>query len=270
MENFLERILRQRRSAVAQQFAGVDIELLCSRAELARSGFAPHRLRTALQTPGDIHIIGEFKRASPSAGMIRDDLQPAAVAQNYQRAGASAMSVLTEPEFFNGSLDDLRAARAATTLPLLRKDFIVHEAQVYEAAIAGADAILLIAAALPDGELLRFHAAATKLDLDVLVEVHSGDEMQRAAAFGADLIGVNNRDLTTLQVSLDTSVALARSAPAGALLVSESGISTAADVQRVAAAGYHACLVGESLMRAADPGALVARLRTATREGVAA
>ncbi|CAN5710240.1 indole-3-glycerol phosphate synthase TrpC [soil metagenome] len=269
MENILERILRQRRIAVAREFAGADLELLCSRAELARSGIAPHRFRAALPAGEGMHIIGEFKRSSPSAGVIRDDLQPQDVARTYERAGASAMSVLTEPEFFGGSLDDLRAARAAARLPILRKDFIVHEAQIYEAAIAGADAVLLIVAALTDGELLRFRAAAQKVELDTLVEVHTAEEMRRAAAAGAEIIGVNNRDLTTLRVSLDTSLQLASAAPADALLISESGITSAAEVEGLAAAGYRACLVGESLMRAADPASLVAELRGAGRKAAA-
>ena len=182
------------------------------------------------------------------------------------RAGVTAISVLTEPNFFHGSLEDIEEVRRATDLPILRKDFIVHASQIYEAAVAGADAVLLIVAALNDAELAALLETAESLGLDALVEVHAADEVQRAADFGGALIGVNNRDLGSLQVSLDTSVQLARVAPADAILVSESGIKTPDDVARLARAGYRGFLIGESLMRAADPAALIAKFRAAAAE----
>ena len=180
----------------------------------------------------------------------------------YEAGGAAAISVLTEPEFFKGSLDDLRAARATTQLPILRKDFIVDEIQIVEAAAAGADAILLIVAALSDAELSRFRILAEEeLGLDALVEVHDPTEMRRAVECGATFIGVNNRNLRTFVTSLETSIELAALAPSGATLVSESGISSRADIQRLRQCGYRAFLIGESLMRAPDPGALLKSLR---------
>ncbi len=182
----------------------------------------------------------------------------------YEAGGAAAISVLTEPEFFKGSLDDLKAARATTRLPILRKDFIVDEIQIVEAAAAGADAILLIVAALSDEELSRFRALAEEeLGLDALVEVHDAAEMERAIQCGATLIGVNNRNLRTFATSLETSVELAALAPPGATLVSESGISSRADIVRLQECGYRGFLIGESLMRAADPVALLESLRHA-------
>jgi indole-3-glycerol phosphate synthase len=185
------------------------------------------------------------------------------VAQTYARAGVAAISVLTEPRFFRGSLADIEQVRAAAELPILRKDFIVHSSQIYEAAIAGADAVLLIVAALSDTELTALLACAEVLGLDALVEVHTAEEMQSAATAGAALIGVNNRDLGSLEVSLDTSVRLAPRVPAGAILVSESGIHTADDVARLSAAGYRSFLIGESLMRSADPAGLIAKFQAA-------
>ncbi len=176
----------------------------------------------------------------------------------YERGGACAISILTEPQFFRGSLDDLRQARALTELPILRKDFIVDEFQIYEAAAAGADAVLLIVAALTDAELSRFRELAEgELGLDALVEVHDAAEMERAAACGAKLIGVNNRDLRTFVTLLATSEALAPAAPAGSILVSESGISSRADIDRLRGCGYRGFLIGESLLRADDPAALL-------------
>ncbi|MEP6955762.1 MAG: indole-3-glycerol phosphate synthase TrpC, partial [Chthoniobacterales bacterium] len=180
---------------------------------------------------------------------------------SYERAGVSAISVLTESDFFHGSLDDLREVRRASGLPILRKDFTIDEAQIYEAALAGADAILLIVAALTDPELTSFRATAEALGLDALIEVHTADEMRRAVDLGAELLGVNNRDLFTLQVSVETSLCLAPLAPPGALLISESGLSSLDDFRRLAAVGYRGFLVGESLMRAADPAALLAEWR---------
>ncbi len=219
----------------------------------AKTRANPHAFRRALQKDG-INVIAEFKRRSPSKGMIREGANPGDVARAYQAGGAVAMSVLTEEDYFAGSLDDLREVKSTVELPLLRKDFIVDEYQVYESAAAGADAILLIVAALDDELLLRLRRLAEdELGMDALVEVHTSDEMKRAAACGAKLIGVNNRNLRTFEVSLETSLSLAREAPSEALLISESGLNNSADLKRLYDAGYRGFLIGETLMRAADP-----------------
>jgi indole-3-glycerol phosphate synthase len=226
----------------------------------AKTFFArtPHLLRKALTGDDGVNIIGEFKRASPSRGVIRENASPAEFVALYERAGVAAISILTEPEFFRGSLADLRAARATTSLPILQKDFIVEEFQIEEAAAAGADAILLIVAALRDEELTRLRRMAEdQLGLDALVEVHTAEEMRRAENCGATLIGVNNRDLRALTVSIATSLELADLAPTGATLVSESGISSPAEIARLRRCGYRGFLIGESLMRCQDPVALI-------------
>ena len=218
----------------------------------ARRDANPHAFLTALQQDG-INIIAEFKRRSPSKGWIRAEVDPAAMTLSYQQGGAAAVSVLTEQNRFGGSLADLRAVRAAVSIPVLRKDFILDEYQVYEAAAAGADALLLIVAELDDkqlAELLRL--TEDELGMDALVEVHTSQDMERATDCGARIIGVNNRDLRTFAVSIETSVELAQFAPAGTTLVSESGLTPEA-VGRLSAIGYHAFLVGETLMRAEDP-----------------
>jgi indole-3-glycerol phosphate synthase len=250
--NFLEEILRRRREEVARQRAAGDVGIKCIRTA------TPHRLRAALRASGGMKIIAEFKRASPSLGEIRRDADPAAIAQQYENAGACAISVLTEPDFFHGLLEDLHAVRAATGLPILRKDFIVDPRQIEEAAAAGADAILLIVAALSDAELTSLRATAEDdLGLDALVEVHTEEEMQRAANAGAKLIGVNNRDLRTFATSLETSERLAPLAPNDATLVSESGLSSPNDLARLMKSGYAGFLIGEKLMRADDPAAVL-------------
>jgi len=211
-----------------------------------------------------VNVIAEFKRRSPSRGAIREDLHPVYVAQGYEIAGAAALSVLTEEEFFGGSIVDLQEARAATLLPTLRKDFIVDAYQVREAWIAGADAVLLIVAVLADHELRQLHAAATELGLEVLVEVHDGDELGRALAAGARIVGVNNRDLHSLEVRLETSLELIERIPDEVVAVSESGLRCGGDVRRLRDAGFDAFLIGEHLMAAPDPGAaLEALLRDA-------
>jgi len=227
----------------------------------AKSSVRPHALRSALQADG-INIIAEFKRRSPSKGVIRADANPTEIARAYEAGGAVAMSVLTEEDYFAGSLDDLRQVKSAVELPVLRKDFIFDEYQVYESAAAGADAILLIVAALDDEALSRLgRLAEDELRMDALVEVHTSDEMKRAAACGAKLIGVNNRDLRTFEVSLDTSLRLAREAPTDALLISESGLNNSADLQRLYDAGYRGFLIGETLMRADDSAAALRSFR---------
>lgn len=208
--------------------------------------------------PGDIALIAEVKKASPSAGVICKDFDPVRIAKEYEAAGASCLSVLTDEQFFQGSLDYLRQIRAAVKLPLLRKDFIIDERQILEAIEWGADAILLIAAILDDARLRRFHELAKEAGLAALVEVHDEAELERALAAGADLIGVNNRNLKTFDVDLATTERLAAEllpSPVTcppALLVAESGIHTRADVERLKRAGAGAILVGESLMRSGD------------------
>ena len=207
-----------------------------------------------------INVVAECKRRSPSRGVLRAAYDPVAIAAGYARAGAAAISVLTEPGFFDGSLEHLAAVRAAVALPLLRKDFIVHEYQLLEARAAGADAILLIVAALDDRDLAHLSNAAAELGLAALVEVHDAGECRRAAAAGARIIGVNNRNLRTLAVDLNASRAVSEVLPAGTIAVSESGLKTPADLQAMRALGYQAFLMGERFMIEPDPGAALAGL----------
>jgi len=261
----LDKIVEQKRRETALLPAGtVSGDQL--RDALARRG-ERRDFMAALRSPqlGRLALIAEVKKASPSAGIIRPDFDPVAMAQAYEVAGASCLSVLTDEKFFQGSLKYLRQIRAAVKLPLLRKDFIIDERQILEAIEWGADAILLIVAILNDAELARFHALAKSGGLAALVEVHDETEMRRALDSGAELIGVNNRNLKTFTVDLATTERLARILPpvqslAGAhpLLVAESGIRTRQDVERLAASGASAVLVGESLMREPD---LVSKLR---------
>ena len=205
-------------------------------------------------------IISEIKKASPSAGVIAGEFDPAAIAAGYEAGGAAALSVLTDPQFFQGSLADLEAARAATSLPVLRKDFSFDRYHLFQAAASGADAVLLIVAALTDYELVDLMREAGELELDALVEVHNETELDRALTAGADLIGVNNRNLKTLEVSLGASFELAEKIPAGVLAISESGIRSADDIRRLMEAGYRGFLIGESLMKRSAPGAALAEL----------
>lgn len=214
----------------------------------------------ALARPGRVSVIAEHKRRSPSRGAIREDLAPADVARRYEAAGAAAISVLTDEAFFGGRLAHLEEVRAATRLPVLRKDFVLDPWQVWEARASGADAVLLIAAALAGPELSRLLAATREAGLDALVEVHDRAELDRALAAGSRLVGVNSRDLRTLAVSLDTALALAPAIPDDVVAVAESGIRSGADVRRLRDAGYDAFLVGESLMAAPDPGEALRRL----------
>jgi indole-3-glycerol phosphate synthase len=205
-------------------------------------------------------IIAEVKKASPSKGLLSTDFDPPRTASAYERGGAAAVSVLTDRHFFQGSLADLEAARAAISLPVIRKDFTIAESQIVEAAAHEADAILLIAAILTERELRDFRERAKALGLAALVEVHNRPELDAAIASGADLIGVNNRDLKTFEVKLETSIELAAHMPAGAVLVSESGIHGPEDIAQLRAAGYSAFLVGEHLMKSGDPERALRRL----------
>ena len=219
-------------------------------AELRLPGRRDFRAALSARTPA---IIAEAKKASPSKGVLSSDFNPARIARAYEEGGAAAISVLTDEAFFQGSLADLEAARAAVSLPVLRKDFTIDASQILEAAAHGADAILLIAAILTEREMRDFREMAARYRLSALVEVHNRRELDTALAAGADLIGVNNRNLSTFELTLETSLTLAEHMPAGAVLVSESGIHNAADIARLRAAGYTAFLVGEHLMKAGDP-----------------
>ncbi len=253
---------RKQRIAEAKSVAARDFQ---ARAHNVRTGRQSHALLHALTAGVGTKVIAEFKRRSPSKGTIRSDAEPAVIAKAYERGGAAAISVLTEPDYFDGSLEDLQAVRRTTSLPILRKDFIVDEFQVYEAAAAEADALLLIVAALSDSELNKLRRITEEeLGMDAVVEVHTLEELRRAIDAGAKLIGVNNRNLATFEVSLDTSIELAAQAPADKILLSESGIKTVDDVSTLLAAGYHGFLIGETLMRAADPAALIAQLTQST------
>ena len=224
--------------------------------EAAAAERRPLDFLAALRAPG-LSLIAEHKRRSPSAGPIREDLSLREVIAAYERGGAAAISVLTDGPSFGGSLEDLAAARAVTRLPILRKDFIVDRYQLLEAVAAGADAALLIVAALSDEELGRLHQAAGELGLAVLVEVHDGRELERALAIGTEFVGINNRDLTTLEVDVRTTLDLLDAVPDGVTVVAESGLRARAQLDELEAAGVDAVLIGESLMRAADVEAAV-------------
>ena len=254
--NFLDEIVRRKREQVQRAKEAMPRSDLTDTARAVRKQAKTFALRAAIsRRKNQFAVIAEFKRASPSKGYIHKEAEPAKFARTFQDNGAAAISVLTEEDFFHGSLEDLKAVRAAVQIPVLRKDFIVDEYQVFESAAAGADALLLIVAALSDEQLASLrHLTEDELQMDALVEVHTADEMQRAVACGAKLIGVNNRDLQTFVVSLGVSAECLDSAPADAILISESGLRENADLQRLQAAGFHGFLIGEALMRAADPG----------------
>jgi len=271
MSAVLDRIVAATRARVEESKRREDLRDLEKRAEghvprgfrrvLEKTDFSQQQGEVGHPAAGDrIAVIAELKKASPSKGLIRASFDPTELARELEAAGAAALSVLTDEQFFQGSLGNLRAASAAVAIPCLRKDFIVDEFQVLEARANSADAVLLIVAALTSGELERLASSARAQGLDVLCEVHDGDELQRALDLGFDLIGVNTRDLRTFQVSLQTAFDLAEKFPAGVVKVAESGIHTAEDVARLRAAGYEAFLVGESLMRAERPGAALREL----------
>ena len=251
--NVLAEIIEKKRERVLAAKAVTPFEQMRYLASEVRATAKRHALREALRSDG-INIIAEFKRRSPSKGMIRADADLIDIARSYEAGGAVGMSVLTEEDYFAGSLDDLRNVKATVDLPVLRKDFVFDEYQVYESATAAADAILLIVVALDDETLSQLRRLAEdELGMDALVEVHTSDEMKRAAACGANFIGVNNRDLRTFDVSIETSIALAPHAPREAVLISESGLHTSTDLQRLREVGYRGFLIGETLMRADKP-----------------
>ncbi len=255
MSDILATILARKREEVAQRRVTRPLADLRATADDQAS---PRGCVAALQRrldSGEAAVIAEVKKASPSKGLIRKDFDPAAIARSYEAGGAACLSVLTDVDFFQGSDAYLGEARDACTLPVLRKDFIIDAYQVHEARAIGADCILLIVAALDDGPLVELSNLAMELGMDVLVEVHDIDELERALQTGCALIGVNNRNLRTFDVSLDTTLALKDAVPRDRILVTESGIATRDDVARMRAAGIDAFLVGESFMRATDPGA---------------
>jgi indole-3-glycerol phosphate synthase len=259
--NELDRIVARTREELTGRIARRSFDEVHAAALRRLADDPPRGFAAALRAPG-LSVIAEHKRRSPSAGVIREGVELEDVVAAYERGGARAISVLTERVGFGGSLDDLVRARRATSLPLLRKDFIVSEYQVAEAAAGGADALLLIVAALEDDELGALLGHAAGYGLDVLLEVHDAAELTRASRFQLPLIGINNRDLTTLRVDLERTFELCHRVAPGTTVVAESGLRTRADIDRVTAAGVDAVLVGESLMRSQDmEGALLALLQ---------
>jgi indole-3-glycerol phosphate synthase len=257
IKNIFSQILDRKRKAVGLLRGDSSSRNFRERALEFRKNANPHRLLRALESDSRRpNIIAEFKRRSPSAGIIRDDLTVSEIVRCYERGGACAISVLTDEEYFGGSIADLRAARVSTHLPLLRKDFIIDPIQIFEAALAGADAVLLIVAALDDLSLGELRALSEdELGLDALVEVHTSEELRRALNAGARIIGVNNRDLSTFQVSLNTSEHLIANAPRDRIMVSESGLHDPRSLRYLQALGFRGFLIGEALMRAPDPAA---------------
>ncbi|AXI82644.1 indole-3-glycerol phosphate synthase TrpC [Xylella taiwanensis] len=254
MSNILTKILARKVDEIAERLlCASQTELAARCADLPETrGFTAALQATIAQ--GDPAVIAEIKKASPSKGVIREDFRPAEIAISYELGGASCLSVLTDMHFFKGHDGYLSQARDACTLPVLRKDFTIDPYQVYEARVLGADCILLIVAALDDAQLVDLSGLALQLGMDVLVEVHDIDELERAIQISVPLIGINNRNLHTFEVSLETTLAMKALVPRDRLLVTESGILTTADVQRMRSAGVNAFLVGEAFMRAVEPG----------------
>jgi indole-3-glycerol phosphate synthase len=254
MTDILNQIVTVKREEVASACKRKPLAMMRADAEsrvLTRDFIAAMRGKIAAGQPA---VIAEIKKASPSKGVLRDDFFAADIAQSYAEHGAACLSVLTDVQFFQGCVDYLKQARASCQLPVLRKDFLVDVYQIYESRACGADAILLIAAILDDAQMKDFEAIALGLDMAVLVEVHDAPELARALKLKTPLIGINNRNLKTFEVSLETTLSLMRDVPSERLLVCESGIHTRDDVLRMGAAGINAFLVGEAFMRAADPG----------------
>jgi indole-3-glycerol phosphate synthase len=261
--DLLATIVAATRRTVEVRRSQEPLEALIRRADQRRP--SPGAFRDALTREDRVNIIAECKRRSPSRGVLRDRYDPAAIAAAYQTAGAAAISVLTEPSFFDGALAHLESVRQAVAVPILRKDFVVSEYQLLEARVAGADAVLLIVAALSPADLRQLYDQATAWGLDVLMEVHSLDELSMAIDAGATIIGVNNRNLRTLAVDVHVSEAIAARMPAGMLAVSESGLKTADDLMRLRRLGYQAFLIGERFMTQPDPGAALGQLISGLR-----
>jgi indole-3-glycerol phosphate synthase len=260
MSDILKKIVDVKRQEIAAALKRKSLEAMRADAEsrvLTRDFVGALRNKIAA---GQAAVIAEVKKASPSKGVLREDFVPADIAQSYAEHGAACLSVLTDKDFFQGSVDYLKQARASCDLPVLRKDFMVDAYQVYEARAMGADCILLIAACLDDAQMAELEAIARSLDMAVLVEVHDAEELQRALKLKTPLVGINNRNLRTFEVSLDTTLGMLKDVPADRLLITESGILNRADVQKMRDANVHAFLVGEAFMRAPDPGAALAEL----------
>lgn len=260
MSDILNKIVAVKRQEVAAAIRRKPLEAVRFDAEsrvLTRDFAGALRAKIAAGKPA---VIAEVKKASPSKGVLRADFIPADIAQSYAEHGAACLSVLTDKDFFQGSVDYLKQARASCDLPVLRKDFIVDAYQVYESRVMGADCILLIAACLDDAQMKSLEALAMSLDMAVLVEVHDRAELERALQLKTPLLGINNRNLQTFEVSLDTTLTLLQHVPADRLLVTESGITTPAEVTRLRNAGVNAFLVGEAFMRAEEPGVALAAL----------
>ncbi len=262
-EDILERIVAIKREELAACARERPFVAARRKAEAAVRTDPPRGFEAAMRARlerGEAAVIAEIKQASPSKGVLREAFDPPAIARSYEGHGAACLSVLTDENFFRGALSDLRAARAACALPALRKDFIVDAYQVYEARSGGADAILLIVAVLDDAQLAEFTSIARALGMDVLVEVHAADELERALRLDTALLGINNRNLRSFDVSLDTTLSLLPMVPPGKLVVTESGIRAREDVVRMRAAGVNAFLVGEAFMRAPEPGEALGEL----------
>ena len=259
-ETILDRIIERKRAEIhagQQHYTIGDFEAMAENQGKAR-GFAAALYRSVVEhRPA---VIAEIKKASPSKGVIREDFDPVDIARRYQEAGASALSVLTDEEFFQGHEDYLRAARNAVTLPVLRKDFMIDPWQIFQSRAMGADAVLLIVAALSDAQLDELYHAAQRAGCDVLVEVHSGEELERAMKLNIELVGINNRDLRTFETRLDTSLSLAGEVPPDHLVITESGIHSRDDVRLMRDNGINGFLVGEAFMKAGDPGAALKAL----------
>ncbi|MFM7666143.1 MAG: indole-3-glycerol phosphate synthase TrpC [Actinomycetota bacterium] len=262
---YLDDILawhRRRAAADTREVAALRERMVAQR-EARTTGSTGRSFTNALTASNQLAVIAEIKRRSPSKGDLDGLLNPAVVAHEYERGGAACLSVLTDVQHFGGSADDLRAARAAVSLPVLRKDFVVSEVDILDAVLMGADAVLLIVAALTDEELRSLHALSTDCNLAALVEVHDEAELDRALAVGARVVGVNQRDLRTFDVDVHRAERVAARIPGGVIAVAESGITSRADAQRCAAAGYRAVLVGEHLVRSVDRAKSVSELRVA-------
>jgi indole-3-glycerol phosphate synthase len=260
VSDILDKIVAVKRQEVAAALKRKSLDAVRADAQsrvLTRDFVGALRAKLAAGKPA---VIAEIKKASPSKGVLREDFIAADIAQSYAEHGAACLSVLTDQQFFQGGVDYLKQARASCPLPVLRKDFLIDAYQVYESRVMGADCILLIAAILTDTQMAEFEAIARSLDMAVLVEVHDGAELARALKLKTPLLGINNRNLKTFEVSLQTSLTLMKDVPADRLLVTESGIMTQADVAQMRAAGIHAFLVGEAFMRADAPGVALAAL----------
>ena len=258
--DILKKIIRHKALEVGERANQISLQEMSARAERGsnvRSFAGGLKSRIAAGEPA---IIAEVKKASPSKGLLRENFDPPAIARSYAEHGAGALSVLTDTKFFQGCDDHLRAARNACALPVIRKDFMIDAYQIYEARAMGADCILLIVAALGDAQLKELSGLASHLEMDVLIEVHDGDELERALELNPPLLGINNRDLRTFETTLETTLDLLEKVPAGHTVITESGIHTREDVTRMRNHGVHGFLVGEAFMRAEDPGAKLSEL----------